>query len=50
MNYTFLTLLIAMGILLLQPELAPATIRIKLLLLSSICLASHLIGEYMSVQ
>jgi len=50
MNYTFLGLLIAVGLLLLQPDLAPFAIRFKLLLLSTFCLMSLLVNEYWSVR
>jgi hypothetical protein len=50
MNYTFLGLLIAVGVLLLEPGLAPLDVRFKLLLLSTFCLMSVLVNEYWSVR
>jgi hypothetical protein len=50
MNYTFLGLLIAVGLLLFEPGLAPLAIRFKLLLLSTFCLMSLLVNEYWSVR
>ena len=49
MKYTFIGLLIAVGVLVLQPDLAPVAVRFKLLLLSSFCLMSLLVNEYWSV-
>ena len=50
MKYTFLGLLIAVGVLVLEPGLAPFAVRFKLLLLSSFCLMSLLVNEYWSVR
>jgi hypothetical protein len=46
MNYTFVGLLIAVGLLLLEPGLAPAAIRFNLVLLSTLCLISQLAAKH----
>lgn len=50
MKYTFLGLLIAVGLLFLEPGMAPLAIRFKLLLLSTVCLMSLLVNEYWSFR
>ncbi len=50
MNYMFVGLLIAIGLLLLEPGLAPLAIRFKLLVLSSFCVLTYLVAEYRSAR
>ncbi len=50
MNYMFVGLLIAIGLLLLEPGLAPLAIRFKLLVLSTFCVLTYLVAEYRSAR
>ncbi len=48
MNHVLLALLIAVGICLLVPGLAPAAVRFPLLALSTFCVLGHVATEFWS--
>jgi hypothetical protein len=50
MDYVFVTLLIALGTLLLDPGVFPPVAKVGLLLLSSACLASDLVAASLTAR